>query len=125
MDHRPGSPLATEVLIRTFVFGWATEWVFFVVEIASAFIFYYYWGRLAAKDARRHRLDLRRGGVDQPGADYRHHGLHAQPGRVGHGPDVAELLDGVLQSAVPAADGRPHRRGTAVEFALRLSARLA
>ena len=26
------SPLATEVLIRTFVFGWATEWVFFVVE---------------------------------------------------------------------------------------------
>ncbi len=40
------SPLATEVLIRTFVFGWATEWVFFVVEIVSAFIFYYYWGRL-------------------------------------------------------------------------------
>ena len=40
------SPLATEVLIRTFVFGWATEYVFFVVEIASAFIFLYYWGRL-------------------------------------------------------------------------------
>jgi cytochrome bd ubiquinol oxidase subunit I len=40
------SPLATEVLIRTFVFGWATEWVFFVVEIVSAFIFYYYWDRL-------------------------------------------------------------------------------
>jgi len=43
------SPLATEVLIRTFVFGWAMEWVFFVVEIAAAFIFYYYWGRLAQK----------------------------------------------------------------------------
>jgi cytochrome bd ubiquinol oxidase subunit I len=43
------SPLATEVLIRTFVFGWATEWVFFVVEIVAAFIFYYYWGRLAEK----------------------------------------------------------------------------
>lgn len=43
------SPLATEVLIRTFVFGWAMEWVFFVVEITSAFIFYYYWGRLAQK----------------------------------------------------------------------------
>ena len=43
------SPLATEVLIRTFVFGWATEWVFFVVEITAAFIFYYYWGRLAEK----------------------------------------------------------------------------
>ena len=40
------SPLATEMLIRTFVFGWATEWVFFVVEIAAAFIFYYYWDRL-------------------------------------------------------------------------------
>ncbi|MBN2218055.1 MAG: cytochrome ubiquinol oxidase subunit I [Pirellulales bacterium] len=40
------SPLATEVLIRTFVFGWAMEWVFFVIEIASAFIFYYWWGRL-------------------------------------------------------------------------------
>ncbi len=40
------SPLATGVLIRTFVFGWATEWVFFVVEIAAAFIFFYYWDRL-------------------------------------------------------------------------------
>ncbi|HLA84262.1 MAG TPA: cytochrome ubiquinol oxidase subunit I [Thermoguttaceae bacterium] len=40
------SPLATEVLIRTFVFGWAMEWVFFVIEITSAFIFFYWWGRL-------------------------------------------------------------------------------
>jgi mono/diheme cytochrome c family protein len=40
------SPLATEMLIRTFVFGWAMEWVFFVIEITSAFIFYYYWDRL-------------------------------------------------------------------------------
>lgn len=43
------SPLATEVLIRTFVFGWATEWVFFVIEIVAAFIFYYYWGKLSEK----------------------------------------------------------------------------
>jgi len=43
------SPLATEVLIRTFVFGWAAEWVFFVVELVAAFIFLYYWGRLAEK----------------------------------------------------------------------------
>ena len=43
------SPLATEVLIRTFVFGWATEWVFFVVELIAAFIFLYYWGRLAER----------------------------------------------------------------------------
>jgi len=43
------SPLATEVLIRTFVFGWATEWVFFVIELTAALIFYYYWTRLPQK----------------------------------------------------------------------------
>jgi cytochrome bd-type quinol oxidase subunit 1 len=43
------SPLATELLIRTFVFGWATEWVFFVLELVSAFIVYYFWGKLAEK----------------------------------------------------------------------------
>ncbi len=40
------SPLATEMLIRIFVFGWGMEYVFFLLEIASAFIFFYYWGRL-------------------------------------------------------------------------------
>jgi len=43
------SPLATEMLIHTFVFGWAMEYVFFVLEIVSAFIFFYYWGRLEPK----------------------------------------------------------------------------
>lgn len=43
------SPLATETLIHTFVFGWAMEYVFFVLEIISAFIFFYYWGRLEPK----------------------------------------------------------------------------
>ena len=43
------SPLATEMLIRTFVFGWAIEWVFFLVELTAALIFYYYWGRLAER----------------------------------------------------------------------------
>lgn len=46
------SPLATETLIHAFVFGWAMEYVFFVLEIASAFIFFYYWGKL---DARTHQ----------------------------------------------------------------------
>ena len=119
------SPLATEVLIRTFVFGWATEWVFFVVELVAAFIFLYYWDRLPREDARRHRLDLRPGGLDQPGVDHRHHGLHAQPGRLGLPRRLAELLGGVFQPAIPAADDRPHRRRAAAEFALRLSARLA
>jgi cytochrome bd-type quinol oxidase subunit 1 len=40
------SPLATETLIHIFVFGWAMEYVFFVLEIVSAFIFFYFWGRL-------------------------------------------------------------------------------
>ncbi len=43
------SPLATEVLIRTFVFGWAIEWVFFIIEVVAAFAFYYYWDKLPAK----------------------------------------------------------------------------
>ncbi len=46
------SPLATRTLIQVFVFGWAMEYVFFVLEIVSAFIFYYYWGRL---DPKTHR----------------------------------------------------------------------
>lgn len=43
------SPLATEALIHIFVFGWAIEWVAFIIEIVAAFIFFYYWGRLAAR----------------------------------------------------------------------------
>ena len=43
------SPLATEKLIRTFVFGWAIEWVFFIIEITAAFIMYYFWTKLPEK----------------------------------------------------------------------------
>jgi cytochrome bd-type quinol oxidase subunit 1 len=43
------SPLATETLIRTFVFGWATEWVFFIVEVTSAFLLLYLWDRMPQK----------------------------------------------------------------------------
>jgi mono/diheme cytochrome c family protein len=35
------SPGATSVLIHNFVFGWATEWVFFVVEIVALFVYFY------------------------------------------------------------------------------------
>ncbi|MFB0515126.1 MAG: cytochrome ubiquinol oxidase subunit I [Candidatus Neomarinimicrobiota bacterium] len=45
------NPEATGLLIRTFVWAWATEWVFFLVEILAAFIYYYTWDTL---DARRH-----------------------------------------------------------------------
>ena len=47
------SPLATETLIHAFVFGWGMEYVFFLLEIVSAFIFYYFWGRL---EARTHQV---------------------------------------------------------------------
>ena len=46
------SPLATETLISTFVFGWAIEWVFFIVEIVAAFAFYYFWEKLPPKTHR-------------------------------------------------------------------------
>lgn len=42
------SPLATEALIHIFVFGWAIEWCAFVIEIVSAFLFYYFWDRVTA-----------------------------------------------------------------------------
>jgi cytochrome bd-type quinol oxidase subunit 1 len=43
------SPLATRILLQTFVFAWGVEWVCFFVEIVSAFVFYYYWDGLPAK----------------------------------------------------------------------------
>lgn len=43
------SPLPTEFLIHTFVFGWAMEYVFFVLEIVSAFLFFYAWGKLTPR----------------------------------------------------------------------------
>lgn len=40
------NPAATSFLIHNFVFGWAAEWVFFVVEIAAAFVYFYMFGRM-------------------------------------------------------------------------------
>jgi hypothetical protein len=45
------TPTATSTLIHTFVWGWAIEWVFFLIEIAAAFVYYYGWDRL---DRRTH-----------------------------------------------------------------------
>jgi hypothetical protein len=44
-------PAGTSTLIHTFVWIWALEWVFFAVEIAAAFVYYYGWDRL---DRRTH-----------------------------------------------------------------------
>lgn len=43
------SPAATELLIHHFVWGWAIEWTFFVVEILAAILYYYGWKRLAPR----------------------------------------------------------------------------
>ena len=40
------NPAATSLLIHIFVFGWAAEWVFFVVEISAAFVYFYMFGRM-------------------------------------------------------------------------------
>lgn len=39
-------PEATSTLIHNFVFGWAIEWVFFVIELAAAAVYYYTWHRI-------------------------------------------------------------------------------
>jgi cytochrome bd-type quinol oxidase subunit 1 len=43
------NPAATSLLIHTFVFGWATEWVCFVVEIVSLLVYYYTFDRMEAR----------------------------------------------------------------------------
>ncbi|MFH1351550.1 MAG: cytochrome ubiquinol oxidase subunit I [Pseudomonadota bacterium] len=43
-------PSATSILIHNFVFGWATEWVFFVGEIVSLFIYFYTFDRMDRKN---------------------------------------------------------------------------
>jgi mono/diheme cytochrome c family protein len=39
-------PAGTSLLIHNFVFGWATEWVFFLVEIVALFIYFYTFDRM-------------------------------------------------------------------------------
>jgi cytochrome bd-type quinol oxidase subunit 1 len=43
------SPSTTSILIHTFVFAWATEWVFFVGEIVTLFVYYYTFGKMQKK----------------------------------------------------------------------------
>lgn len=42
-------PEATSTLIHNFVFGWAIEWVFFIVELTAAAVYYYTWRRVDDK----------------------------------------------------------------------------
>ncbi len=42
-------PSATSALIHTYVWGWATEWVFFFLEITASLLYLYGWNRLNPK----------------------------------------------------------------------------
>ena len=42
-------PEATSTLIHNFVFGWAMEWVFFLVELTTIAVYYSTWGRVDDK----------------------------------------------------------------------------
>ena len=41
------SPAAISALIHTYVWGWAIEWVFFVLEIVAALVYYTTWDRIS------------------------------------------------------------------------------
>ncbi|HUU44311.1 MAG TPA: cytochrome ubiquinol oxidase subunit I [Acidobacteriota bacterium] len=43
------SPEATSLLLRQFIWAWAAEWVLFLVEIISGYVYYFYWDRLDPK----------------------------------------------------------------------------
>ncbi len=43
------SPAATSILIHTFVFGFATEWVFFTLEIVAIFLYFYTFNKIDSK----------------------------------------------------------------------------
>ncbi len=43
------APEATSTLIHNFVFGWAIEWVFFIIELTAAVVYYYTWNRIPEK----------------------------------------------------------------------------
>ncbi|MFW6415015.1 MAG: cytochrome ubiquinol oxidase subunit I [Thermodesulfobacteriota bacterium] len=47
------SPGATSVLIHNFLFAWATEWVFFLVEIIALFFYYYGFDHMTYRDHQR------------------------------------------------------------------------
>ena len=42
-------PEATSTLIHNFVFGWAIEWVFFLVELTTIAVYYYTWNTIDPK----------------------------------------------------------------------------
>lgn len=44
------NPAATEVLIHNFLWAWATEWTFFIIEITSSILYFYGWKKMSPKN---------------------------------------------------------------------------
>jgi len=44
------NPAATEALIHNFVWGWAAEWCFFVIEILAALLYFYGWKTMSPRN---------------------------------------------------------------------------
>lgn len=47
------SPAGTLKLVHTFLYAWATEWVFFLGEIVALFVYYYGFGKMRTADHRK------------------------------------------------------------------------
>jgi len=47
------SPRGVSVLIHQFVFDWAMEWVLFLIEVVSIFLYFYTWGKISPKAHNR------------------------------------------------------------------------
>ncbi|OAQ20417.1 Cytochrome c family protein [Thermosulfurimonas dismutans] len=43
------SPRGISALIHNYVWGWATEWVFFLIEVATIYVYYYTFGKVDEK----------------------------------------------------------------------------
>ncbi|MCL2660044.1 MAG: cytochrome ubiquinol oxidase subunit I [Acidobacteriaceae bacterium] len=43
------NPEATSTLIHNFVFGWAMEWVFFMIELTTVAVYFYTWNKVDPK----------------------------------------------------------------------------
>ena len=69
------NPRGLSALIHNFVWLWATEWVFFLIEIVGVYLLVYLAGRVAQDD---HLCPVVR--LD-PSGDHRRIELHARPGQ--------------------------------------------
>lgn len=47
------SPRAVSVLIHQFVWDWAIEWVFFIIEVVSIYLYFFTWGKVKAEAHNR------------------------------------------------------------------------